>query len=392
MQFSNLTAGIRGAGVDAWDIHIRATRARARGEDVFVLSVGDPDFDTPALVVERAVQSLQDGDTHYAPVIGRDALRDAIAQRHTAHTDQPVGRDNVIVLAGAQNGLFATSLCLVQAGDEVIVLQPMYVTYTACIQATGATLVPVAMPPETGFRLDRAALAAAITPRTRAIYYASPCNPTGVVLDAEELRFIADLAKAHDLWVVADEVYRDVTFDAPHQSIAQFADMAERLVTIGSLSKSHAMTGWRAGWVVAPAPLIAHLGNLALCMLYGLPGFIQEAALVAIRDCDAASAQMRSAYAARRDLVARALGVVPGLHLVVPQASMFAFLDIRATGLASDEFVTRLYAETGVSLLDGAAFGACGAGHVRLSYACDESVLAPACQRIRTFVEALSLR
>ncbi|MGY0791396.1 pyridoxal phosphate-dependent aminotransferase [Azospirillum argentinense] len=389
MRFSSLTDRIRGDRVAAWDIHFAAWTAKGRGEDVIVLSVGDPDFDTPAPVRDAAIAALHAGDTHYTPIPGRPELRAALARDVARRTGLPVEPENVIVCAGAQNGLFNATLCLVEAGDEVLVPEPMYLTYEACVRASGATLVPVA-PDAATLRLDPAALAAAVTPRTRAIFLATPANPTGIVMSMEELEAVSDLARRHDLWVVADEVYASLTFDRPHVSIATLPGMAERTVTINSLSKSHAMTGWRAGWVVAPAPLVAHMGTLALCMLYGLPGFVQQAALVAVEQGDEAVAAMREGYRRRRDIALEALGSVPGLRCLKPEAGMFMLVDVRGTGLPTMEFAWRLFRETGVSVLDAGAFGPAAAGCVRLSFAVSEAELAEACRRIAAFVTGLA--
>src|SRR5580704_3124615 len=252
MKYSSLVERLQGKRTSAWEIHHAAQQALERGEDVIILSVGDPDFATPEVIVERAVSALRGGDTHYAEVVGRLPLRAAIAKEFVRQTGCHADADNVIAVAGAQNGLFATSLCLCEAGDEVIVPEPMYLTYEASVRASGATLVPVAVDPSRGFHLDCAALEAAITPRTKAIFFATPCNPTGVVMPRADLERIAQLARQHDLWVLSDEVYGDLTFEREHVSIASLDGMAERTVTIASLSKSHAMAGWRVGWVIGP--------------------------------------------------------------------------------------------------------------------------------------------
>jgi arginine:pyruvate transaminase len=207
MRFSKLTDRVKGGAADVWDLHYHARQAKGRGEDVIILSVGDPDFATPGAIIDRASKALSDGDTHYTSILGHDELREAIAERHRKSSGQTVDISQVITTSGAQNALFACSLCLLDAGDEAIVLQPMYVTYEATIQAPGATLVPVVLDAERGFRLDRETLQNAITERTRAIFYASPSNPTGVALNREELELIAEVAERHDLWVIADEVY-----------------------------------------------------------------------------------------------------------------------------------------------------------------------------------------
>jgi len=389
MKYSNLVERLQGKRTAAWEIHHAAQQALQKGEDVIVLSVGDPDFATPEVIVDRAVAALRAGDTHYAEVVGREPLRAAIARDHACDTGTSVDASNVIVVAGAQNGLFATSLCLCEAGDEIIVPEPMYLTYEASVRASGATLVPVAVDPARAFHLDCAALEAAITPRTKAIFFATPCNPTGVVMPREDLERIAELARKHDLWIVSDEVYADLTFEREHVSIASLEGMAERTVTLGSLSKSHAMPGWRVGWVIGPKTLVDHLGRLALCMLYGLPGFIQEAALTALENRAQIVADMREIYRRRRDVVFKRLRDVPGLHCLLPEAGMFMMVDVTGTGLDAYEFSWQLFCAQGVSLLDASAFGETANGYVRLGFVVDETRLAQACDRIAAFVAGL---
>jgi len=386
MKYSKLVERLQGKRTAAWEIHHAAQQALERGEDVIILSVGDPDFATPEVIVERAVSALRGGDTHYAEVVGRLPLRTAIAKEFVRQTGCHADADNVIAVAGAQNGLFATSLCLCEAGDEVIVPEPMYLTYEASVRASGATLVPVAVDPSRGFHLDCAALEAAITPRTKAIFFATPCNPTGVVMPRADLERIAQLAVLHDLWVVSDEVYADLTFEREHVSIASLNGMAERTVTLGSLSKSHAMPGWRVGWAIGPKTLMEHLGRLALCMLYGLPGFVQQAALTAIENKAQIVADMREIYRRRRDLVFARLSQVPGLRCLLPEAGMFMMVDITGTGLSTVDFTWQLFRSQGVSLLDASAFGETANGYVRLGFVVDEKRLAQACDRIAAFV------
>ncbi|WP_397448073.1 aminotransferase class I/II-fold pyridoxal phosphate-dependent enzyme [Pseudomonas sp. NA-150] len=389
MRFSPFVERITGHGVAAWDIHHAAFDAQRNGEDVIILSVGDPDFPTPDFITDVAVDALRGGDTHYTDIAGRPSLREAIAQRYATCLGRPVQAENVITVAGAQNALFVTSMCLLQAGDEVIVLDPMYVTYEATLKASGASLVRVTCDAGAGFRPDAARLAAAITPRTRAIFLSNPNNPTGVMLNVEELQAIADLAIAHDLWVVVDEVYESLCYEREHVSLASLPGMEKRCVVVGSLSKSHAMTGWRIGWIIAEPTLIGHAETLLLSMLYGLPGFVMEAALTAVLAHDQVTAGMRDIYCRRRDLVVGALGDCPGLTVLKPEAGMFVLVDVRATGLSSLDFAWRLFREAGVSVLDAAAFGEPAQGFVRLSFTLGEEQLAKACQRIKAFVQGL---
>ncbi|PZP07991.1 arginine--pyruvate aminotransferase AruH [Pseudomonas protegens] len=389
MRYSPFVQRISGESVSAWDIHYAAIEARGRGEDVIVLSVGDPDFATDERISAAASAALEQGDTHYTHVLGRPALREAIAAKQRRLLGIEVSADNVALVAGAQNGLFATSLCLFSSGDEVLVPEPMYLTYEACIHASGAQIACVQQPAANGFRLTAAALEAALTNKTRGIALATPCNPTGNVYSREELEAVAEVARKHDLWVISDEVYGQLTYDREHLSIASLPGMAERTVILNSLSKTHAMTGWRVGWVIAPPALVGHLDNLLLCMLYGLPGFIQEAALKALELDEEVIGSAREVYRRRRDLVVAGLKQVQLLDCREPEAGMFMLVDVRRTGLSSMDFAWQLFRATGVSVLDAQAFGASAEGFVRISFTVADEVLKDACQRIAGFVETL---
>lgn len=389
MKFSSLTDRVKGGAADAWDLHSIAKLARSRGDDVIVLSVGDPDFATPDAIIEEALRAMRGGDTHYTQISGHDDLRRCIAEQHQASSGQQVSAANVIATSGAQNALFAASLCLLDPGDEAIVLQPMYVTYEATVQAPGAKLVPVVLDAETEFRLNPDLLQDAISERTRAIFYASPSNPTGIALNHEEVQLIAELACKHDLWVVADEVYANFVFNGDFHHIASEPGMAERTVTIGSMSKSYAMSGWRLGWAVAPTEMIANMEKLALCMLYGLPGFIMQAGLYALQHCSSERGRMRDIYQRRLEYLFDQFSSMPGLKPHRPDAGMFMMVDVRGSGLEVPEFCQRLYDTCGVSVLDATAFGASAVGHVRVSCTVSDDELREACDRIAAFLETL---
>jgi len=378
---------IAGDGADAWKTHYAASSAKQRGEDVIILSVGDPDLDTPQAVIDRAVERIRGGDTHYTPVAGRDALRAAIAQAHARRSGQQVEAGNVIFLAGAQSALFTASLCLAGPGDEVLAFEPLYPTYPATIEASGARMVRVPVQHGSGFRPDLAALEAAITPRSRAIFFATPNNPSGLVMSPADLAVVGELARRHALWIVADEVYAGLAAEGRVPSLA--ASLPEQVVTVGSLSKTHAMPGWRAGWMVGPKALIGHAEALAIAMLYGLPGFVQEAALTAIGIAPEAESRMRDYCRERCKFVLAALAETPGLACMPPDAGMFMLIDVRGTGLSGYHFMRELYRSQGVSVLDGGAFGTGTAGFIRLCFTTDERSLREGCARIRRFASSL---
>ena len=382
MRYSSLTQRIAGEGAAAWQIHNRALQMREQGIDVLLLSVGDPDFDTPRPIVQAAIDSLLAGDTHYSQVRGSRALRDSIAQRHRRRSGQVVDVDHVIVMPGAQCAVYSVAQCLLDPGDEVIVAEPMYVTYEGVFGACGATVVPVPVHPENGFRVDPADVAARITAKTRALLINSPNNPTGASLSLMIWQELALLCVRHDLWLISDEVYGDLLYEGEHISPASLPGMAERTATIDSLSKSHAMSGWRVGWVLGPKPLNDHLEHLSLSMLFGIPEFVQKAAQLALDHDLPEVAQMREEYRRRRDLVCTSLNQCPGIRAIRPDGGMFVMVDVRQTGLSAQHFAERLLEGYGVSVLAGEAFGPSAAGHIRIGLVVDQRKLADACRRI----------
>lgn len=383
MKFSPLVDRISGDGADAWVTHYQALAARGRGEDVILLSVGDPDLESPAAVIDRVIEGLRGGDIHYTPASGRPALLEAIARMHTARSGQAVSGENVVYLAGAQNALFVASMCIAGPGDEIITFDPMYATYPATIEVSGARMIRA--PTGAGFRPDIGELEARVTARTRAILWATPANPSGVIISHEELRAIAQIAQRHDLWLISDEVYAGL---APGGRVPSLAAMLpERVVTISSLSKSHALPGLRAGWLVGPRELTAHAQALVMCMLFGLPGFVQEAVITALAVAPAAEHRIREFCRTQRDRMLAGLRDIPGLRPTVPEAGMFMLVDVSDTGLTAAQFMRALYEREGVSVMDGAAFGKRTSRFVRICFAAEDATLDRACARIRRFCE-----
>ena len=389
MKFSHLTERIAGEGAGAWAVHFEAMKRRRRGENVIVLSVGEPNFDTPPAIVAAAKSSLDNGRTHYTDIVGDPPLRAAIARRHGRLTGQAVGPENVVVVAGAQCALFSAMQCLLDPGDEIIVPEPMYVTYEAVVGATGATMRRVGLDAAGSFRLQAADIAAAIGPRTRAVLINSPNNPTGAMIRRAEMEALAELCRRHDLWLISDEVYGSLVFEGEHVSPGGFPGMAERTVTVDSLSKSHAMTGWRLGWAVGPQALMSHMAHLALCMLYGSPGFVQDAALVAIEQDLPEVATMREALKDRRDRLHRQLSQVPNLSVPLPEAGMFLLADVSRTGRTARDFAFGLLEAQAVSVLPGAAFGPQLANYVRINLGAPDAELEEAGRRIAAYAERL---
>ena len=258
MRYSQLTQRIAGDGAAAWTIHYRALERQARGEDIILLSVGDPDFDTPQPIVQAAIDSLLSGNTHYADVRGKPALREAIARRHQRRSGQVVSADQVTVLAGAQCALFSVAQCVLNPGDEVIVAEPMYVTYEAVFGACGAVVVPVPVRSENGFRVLPEDVAARITPRTRALALNSPHNPSGAMFTAADMQALQDILRGTDILLLSDEVYEHIVFDgARHESALRYPELRERAFVVSSFGKTYHCTGWKLGYCIAPAALSA---------------------------------------------------------------------------------------------------------------------------------------
>ena len=391
MRYSSLTRQIAGDGTEAWLTHLQAVERLARGEDIILLSIGDPDFDTPRPIRAAAEAALEHGRAHYSPIGGEPALRHAIAAVSSPVLGRAVDPAEIVVYPGGQAALYALAQCLFDPGDEVITPEPTYVTYQGVLGAAGATMRQIPLRPERGFHLDPADLERAITPRTRGVMLNFPHNPTGATLTREEAEGVAELVTRHDLVLISDEVYAALTFDRPHLSVASLPGMAERTAVVSSLSKSHAMTGWRCGWSITPTPLVVHLVNLAMCMYFGVAQFVQDAAAEALTHAGEELAAIRSAYARRARLVVDLLGRVPGLVVRMPEAGMYIFADVRGTGMDGKEFASALLDAVGVAVTPGEGFGASGAGHVRITLGTGDDRLREACRRIERFVRSAAL-
>ena len=389
MKFATRVQSLGGDRAAAWEIHHQASERLAAGEDVIVLSIGEAEFDTPSSIVDAAVKSLRSGRTRYASAEGVPAFRQAVARQHARMTGQRVDETNVVIVPGAQCGLFAASMVCCDPGNEVIAADPAYVTYEAVIAASGARSVYVPLRFDDRFRFDPSDIEAAVTPDTRAILLNTPHNPTGAVIGRADMAAIGEIARAHDLWIITDEVYAQLVYEGEHVSPASFPDLQSRTLSVGSLSKSHAMTGWRLGWVVAPRNVAGHLAELSIAMLYGQPPFLQDAGAYAINEAQHDVAEIRATFQARRDVLCDALRDAAGLACDRPAGGMFLMLDIRATGLDGDTFAQRLLDEQGVSVLSGDAFGDSTRGYVRIGLTQAENRLAEAARRIGVFARSL---
>jgi arginine:pyruvate transaminase len=390
VRFSPLVDRIAGRGGGTWSVHMDAARRREAGEDVIVLTVGDPDQAPPEPVIIATIEALRLHRTGYSATVGYLRVREAIAARFQRCTGRPCCAGNVVVTPGAQGGLFCALQCLAGPGDEVIVPEPIYATYGGVIGASGARLVTVPLRADRGFHPDLAAIASAVTPRTRVIWINSPHNPTGAVFTEREIAGIAELCRSRDLWLLSDEVYEDLAFARPHVSPWSLPDMAERTVVVSSLSKSHAMPGFRFGWIIGPATLSEHLFNLLLSMTYGSPAFIQDGVLPALENELPDVSALREAYRQRAELLSRILADAPNCRVTPPEGGMFVLLDVRGSGLGSRDFAQSLLARENVAVLPCDGFGPSAVGYLRIALTAAEPRLVEAGRRIVSFARTLA--
>jgi arginine:pyruvate transaminase len=368
MRYASVTDRLAGLGGAKWALHARARAMKAAGQDIIELTIGEPDVPTPTRFIEAATRSMTAGRTGYSNGRGEPGVVAALATRYSARRGREIGRDQIMCLPGTQTVLYGVLRALVEAGDEVLIGDPMYATYEGLITQTGAVAVPVPLHPEQGFRMQVADVAARITPRSRVLFLNTPHNPTGAVLRAEDIRALGALAKAHDLWILSDEVYEDLVFpNVPFASPLDFPELAERTVVASSISKSHAAPGFRSGWCVGPAEFCAKLLPLSETMLFGSQPFIADLTELAVSEPSPVADGMVDRFSRRAAILARTLDGAGGLRVHRPEAGMFALVDVRATGLSGEAFASGLLDHHKVAVMPGESFGAGLSGWLRLS-------------------------
>ena len=392
MRYASITRRLEGLGADKWALHFAALARLEAGEKVLMLSVGEPDFPTPLAVAATAIRGIEQGRTRYSSGRGEANVLAAIAARYARRTGREISTEQVIFMPGTQSALFAAMMALAEAGDEVIVPEPFYVTYDGIVAATGARQVPVATRPETGFHLTAADLRQAITRHSRVLLLNSPSNPSGAVLSAEEIAGIGAVCAEHDLWIVSDEIYETLVFgDVAFASPFDDPVLAERTVVVSSLSKSHAMTGYRAGWAVGPEEFSTRMLPFAEAMLFGSQPFIQDAAAFALSHDFEECALMRAALEQRGRRAVELLQQSPAVRATMPEGGMFVFADVRQTGFSGEAFALGLLEEENIAVMPGEAFGKAGAGHVRISLTAPLDILEAAISRMVAFASRASL-
>jgi aminotransferase len=358
-------------------------------DDVISLGVGEPDFDTPDRIVAAGVRSLHAGRTHYTSNYGTIELRRALA----THLENRYGvaydpATELLITVGASEAVDLALRATCDPGDEVILHEPSYVAYEPAIIFAGGVVRHVATRLEDDFALDPAAVEAAITPRTKALFLGYPCNPTGAVLPDDVQDRLADIARRHDLLVYSDEIYDRLAYGAyRHRAFSALPGMRERTILMGGFSKAYAMTGWRVGYMAAPAAILEGIVKVHQYAIMSAPTIAQDAALEAIVGGEADVARMLAEYDRRRRLIVDGLNAV-GLRTFEPHGAFYAFPEVTtATGLSSEDFAQGLLLDERVAVIPGSAFGPSGEGHVRACYATSYEQLEEALARIGRFVE-----
>lgn len=380
---------LNGDGSDGWDVFYRARAMVDAGEDVTELTIGEHDIRTDPSILRAMHDSAMGGHTGYAIVPGVSALRDKVAARVQAQSGVPTTRDNVLVTPGGQAALFAAHMAVCSQGDAALIVDPYYATYPGTLRAAGA--VPRAVPTRSahGFLPQREALEAACD-GAASLLINTPNNPTGAVYPRETLEMIADVVRNQDMWLISDEVYDVQVWDGTHLSPRAIPGMAERTLVIGSMSKSHAMTGSRIGWIVGPEAAIAALIDLATNTTYGVPGYIQDAAVFGLQSGLDLEAEVAAPFRRRREIAARVLAEQSAVRAIPAQGAMYVMLDVRATGLSGEAFANALLETHRIAVMPGESFGQSAAGHVRVAMTVEDARFEMALRQLCGFASGLA--
>jgi aspartate aminotransferase len=353
----------------AFDVLVRARALEAQGRSVIHLEIGEPDFPTPAHIVEAAKLALDQGWTHYGPPQGFPELREAVAESVSASRGIKVGPEHVSIVPGGKPIIFFPMLALLEPGDEVIYPNPGFPIYESMIRYLGATPVPMRLVESRGFSFDLDLLRDKLSDRTRMLVLNSPQNPTGGVIPEEDLRAIAEMVRDRDLIVLADEIYSRIYYDDPPVSIASYPGMLEKTIILDGFSKAYAMTGWRMGYGVMPVWLVEAVNKLMVNSNSCTASFTQRAGIAALRGPQDAVDAMVAEFRRRRDAFCQALNRIPGFRCAIPGGAFYAFPNVEQTRVGSKELADFLLEEAGVACLNGGAFGDYGEGYIRFSYA-----------------------
>lgn len=384
MKLSHRITHINPDGSDGWEVFEKARRMIASGISVTELTIGEHDVRTDRSILDAMHGAATGGHTGYASVPGIPALRDAIAARVTERTGVPTRRENVLITPGGQAALFATHTAVCNPGDTALMIDPYYATYPGTIRATAASPVAIPTHAEDGFQ-PRAEDIAALAKGARSLLINSPNNPTGAVYSRETLDGIAKVCIENDLWLISDEVYDSQVWSGDHLSPRALPGMAERTLVVGSMSKSHAMTGSRCGWIIGPEEVISHLADLSVATTYGVPGFIQDASLFALNAGQELETRIAEPFRRRRAIAQEIVGRQQAVGMIPAEGAMYVMLDIRATGMTGEEFAHALLDTHHIAVMPGESFGRSAAGHVRVAMTIEDTAFGAALERLCEF-------
>ena len=374
----------------AFQILARARALEAEGRHIIHMEIGQPDFKTPQNIIDAAYKAMNDGFTGYTPTPGLPQSREAIAAYAARHKNIKTSADEVVIVPGGKPIMFYTMLMLINPGDEVVYPNPSFPIYESCIRFAGGVPVPVPLSGDNDFRYDIDYFKTLITPKTKLVLINNPSNPTGGVLEKEDILAIADILRDRpDIFIMSDEIYDRLVFDGSVFSIASLPEFKDRTIILDGFSKTYSMTGWRLGYGIMHPDLAKHAEMLMVNSTSNTAAFSQIAAIEALNGPQDAVEVMKAAFIERRDWLIDALNAIPGIKCCLPKGAFYAFPDISSFGLPSKEFATRLLDEAGVAAAWGTAFGEYGEGYMRLSYANSLDNIKIAVDRIEQFTKGL---
>lgn len=363
------------------------SRLKAEGADIISFNMGEPDFNTPANITAACVKGLGEHFTHYTPSAGIPELRKAVANKLHKNNHIPCKERHVLITPTKQ-AIFMAMLAMVEEGDEVIVPDPEWGTFDACARLAGAAVKYATLDPAEQYRMTPEKVMDMVTPKTKLIVINSPSNPCGAVLEESDVRGIADIAKDHDLVVLSDEIYERLIFEGQNHSIASFPGMFERTITIGGMSKTYAMTGWRLGWAVAPDPIFKELNKLQTQSITCVTSFVQYAGIEAVNGPQNSVEEMFREFKARRDLIFDLMSEIPSLHCEKPKGAFYLFPSYDQK-VSSEDMATYLLEKAHVAVTPGIAFGPSGEGKIRISYAASRDEITEGMSRMKNALARL---
>ena len=374
----------------AFEILAMAKELEKKGAKVIHLEIGEPDFDTPEHIKEAAVKAIRAGYTHYTPAPGILELRQAISEKVSKERGIDVDPNReVIVMPGAKPGLFTGILSIVNPGEEVLVPDPAFPIYRSVVEFLGAVAVSIPLKEEKNFRMDPEDVRRKVTAKTKMLILNSPHNPCGSTLLKSDIEALAEIARDNNLWVMSDEVYSKIIYGGSHHSIASEPGMKERTILIDGFSKTYAMTGWRVGYAIGPAQVIAHMVKLQINYASCAAAFTQMAAIEALKGPQDATKKMVEEFDRRRKTIVSGLNSIKGISCNMPRGAFYVFPNVKKLDLNSREIMMKLLNKGHVATLHGEAFGPAGAGYLRLSYATSLENLKEGLGRIKQVVEEL---